>query len=77
VAHKSNGFIALLLIIAIITITFGSSVEKTLITESPQNICGDSVSQTGNIEDSNILAVTAFVIIVIIIIFFIYYICGY
>jgi len=69
--QKSGGFIALLLVIAII-LSFGSSPENGY--ESPQTVCGDSISQSETQEDnendtSQFITVIIFVIIVIFIIY--------
>jgi len=65
-----GGFIALLLVVAIM-LSLPNSADYGY--ESPQTVCGDSLSQSETHEDSesgsNFIAVVIFVIIVIFIIY--------
>ena len=72
--QKSGGFIALLLVLAIILLPFGNSPENGY--ESPQIVCGDFSSQNETHEDNDTAKIIAFVIIVIIVIFIIHCITG-
>jgi hypothetical protein len=68
-AHKSGVCIVWLLITAILLLPVVNS------SESPQTVCGDSVSSSGDNENS-VPTVIAAVVILIIVIFIIYCIAG-
>ena len=71
---KSSGFIALLLVIAIL-LSLGNSYENEIATESPLTVYGDSFFQNETHEDSEsdtaakIIAVVVFVLFVVFIIY--------
>jgi len=73
--QKPMGFIALLLVIAII-ISPGNSPENGYVTESPQTVCGDSIYQSETQEDNESGNIIAFIVFVLIVIFVVYCITG-
>jgi hypothetical protein len=75
---KPNGFIALMLILAILCTPFDSAPDTGLASESPQELCGGSASPSEPHEDNEDSAaqVLAVVIAVIIVFFILYCITG-
>jgi hypothetical protein len=69
--HTPGGFIALLLVIAIL-LPCVSSPENEIVTESPQTVCGDSPVQSGTTDGNNTEKTIMVAVIVIIVIFIIY-----
>ena len=68
--QKPNGLIALLLIIAVL-LSRPDSPETGFVTQSPQAVCGDCLSQNETLEDNETDRIIIAVIIVIIVIFII------